>query len=363
MKDFSKFSPVKVFFCAVAVAGVAATVFFVYKEGLVILHRSALRMNTLVTFSAEVPRKKAEEIMEASFALLEDLDHMLSRYEKGSDIWNVNEASGVSPTRVGADTIAVLNAALEVAEKTDGAFDPTIGPLTDLWRILSKEGEGWIFPSEEQVASARERVDYRKVSIAAPFVYLCLKGAALDLGGIAKGYAADKIAELYMARGVRSALLDLGGNLLILGTPSRGASWQLGIRHPLEGKNSVICSLAFNLAPNGTISLATSGSYERFRDVDGKRLSHVFDPRVGLPVETPLLSVSVVDPCSARADALATAFLVMGEEKAREVLSTLPATDAVFIRLENDGKITVSLTQRLRKHLKFTDPRVVFEIR
>jgi thiamine biosynthesis lipoprotein len=110
------------------------------------------------------------------------------------------------------------------------------------------------------------------------------------------------------------------------------------------------------------MSLATSGSYERFREVDGKRLSHVFDPYTGLPVETPLLSVSVVDPCSARADALATAFLVMGEEKARKVLSDLPATDAVFIRLEDDGKVTASLTKGLEKHLKFMDPAVAFEI-
>ena len=365
---FSSFSPfssvkVKIFFCAVAVMGVAATAFFVYKKAFVVLHRSALCMNTLVTISAELPREEAEEIMEASFALLKDLDRMLSRYEKGSDIRNVNEASGVSPIPVSADTIAVLNAALDVAEKTGGAFDPTVGPLTDLWRILSKEGEEWVFPSEEQINLAQERVDYRKISITVPFVYLSLKGAALDLGGIAKGYAAGKVAELYAARGVGSALLDLGGNLLVLGTPPRGDSWQLGIRHPSGDKNSVICSLAFTLAANETMSLATSGSYERFRDVDGKRLSHVFDPRSGLPVETPLLSVSVADPCSARADALATAFLVMGEEKAREVLSTLPATDAVFIRLEKDGKITASLTQRLQKRLKFMDPTVVFEIR
>jgi thiamine biosynthesis lipoprotein len=111
------------------------------------------------------------------------------------------------------------------------------------------------------------------------------------------------------------------------------------------------------------MSLATSGSYERFRIVDGRRLSHVFDPRTGLPVETSLLSVSVVDPCSARADALATAFFVMGEEKARETLSHFPTANAVFVRLEADGTVTASLTKRLEKHLKYTDPTVAFEIR
>jgi thiamine biosynthesis lipoprotein len=362
----TNFSPMKGFFYAVAAAVVAATAFFVYKDArdpFVALNRSDLRMNTLVTLSLEASRETAEEVMDASFSLLEDLDHMLSRYKEGSDIWNVNEASGLSPVEVSADTIAVLNAALDAAEKTGGAFDPTVGPLTDLWRILPQEDEEWIFPMENQVTAARELVDYRKLSLAPPFAHLPSEGAALDLGGIAKGYAADKIAEFCVKRGVRSALLGLGGNLLILGAPPRGASWRLGIRHPLKDKNSIICSLAFDLASNETMSLATSGSYERFRNADGKRLSHVFDPRTGFPVETPLLSVSVVDPCSARADALATAFLVMGEEKAREVLSRLPATDAVFIRLEDGGRVTASLTGRLERHLKFTDPAVVFEIR
>ena len=296
MKDSFGFSPMKASLIAVAVFAFAATALFAYfpyiadrrGEAFVILRRSDLRMNTLATLSIEAPRKKAEEVMEASFSLLEDLDRLLSRYEKGSDIWKINEASGVSPVRVGAAAIAALNAALEAAEKTGGAFDPTVGPLTDLWRILSKKGEKkdegieksegnegdeeWFFPSEEQIAAARERVVYRKLSIAAPFVYLSLKGAALDLGGIAKGYAADKIAEFYRAQGVRSALLALGGNLLILGTPPRGASWQLGIRNPVGDKDSVICSLAFDPAPGETMSVATSGSYERFRDVDGKRL-------------------------------------------------------------------------------------------
>ncbi|MDR2179048.1 MAG: FAD:protein FMN transferase, partial [Synergistaceae bacterium] len=346
MKDLSVFSPVRVFFCAAAAVLVlaAAAAFFVYKDA-VVLDRSDLRMNTLVTLTLQAPRDKAEEVMEASFSLLENLDHTLSRYGKGSDIWNVNEGAGVSPVEVSPDTVAVLNAALEIAERTGGCFDPTVGPLTDLWRILSKEGEEWTFPSEQQVAAARGLVDYRKISVDPPFVYLGLKGAAIDLGGIAKGYAADKIADLCVARGVRSALLNLGGNLLILGTPPSKDSWRLGIRHPKDsrGKNSIICSLAFELASNETLSLATSGSYERFREVDGRRLSHVFDPRTGFPLETPLLSVSVVDPCSTRADALATAFLVMGEEKAREILSRLPATNAVFIRLEDDGKVTASL--------------------
>ncbi|MDR1979422.1 MAG: FAD:protein FMN transferase [Synergistaceae bacterium] len=362
---FSGPSRVKAVFYAVAATLVAAAAFFVYRnaaDALVVLDRADLRMNTLATISVEAPRKTAEEALEASFSLLEALDDALSRYKKGSDVSNVNESSGGSPVRVSADTAALLRAALEIAEKTGGCFDPTVGPLTDLWRILPREGEEWVFPSEKQAAAARGLVDYRGLSVDHPFVRLRAKGAALDLGGIAKGYAADKVAELCKARGVRSALLDLGGNLLILGTRSREAPWRLGIRHPLKDKNSILCSLEFDLAPGETMSLATSGSYERFREVGGKRLSHVFDPRTGLPVETSLLSVSVIDPCSARADALATAFLVMGEEKAREALSGFPATDAVFVRLEDNGEITASLTRGLRKHLKFTDSATAFAI-
>jgi hypothetical protein len=132
-------------------------------------------------------------------------------------------------------------------------------------------------------------------------------------------------------------------------------------------KNSLACTLEFSLAPGETVSLSTSGSYERFREAGGKRLSHVFDPRTGFPVETSLLSVSVIDPCSARADALATAFLTMGEKKARELLAShFPSTEALFLRLSSaressahepngraNEKITASFTEGLRKRLKF----------
>ncbi|MDR1379473.1 MAG: FAD:protein FMN transferase [Synergistaceae bacterium] len=375
MASFFRFwSALKIFFCCVAVFAVAEFVYLNRSASApIVLERSGLGMNTLMTLSVEAPRKMGEEVLDASFSLLSTLDGALSRYKVSSDISNINAASGVSTVQVGKETVAVLSIAKEIAEKTGGYFDPTVGPLTDLWRILAKDNH-WDFPSEDQVSVARALVDYRELIISrdsslspedSALIRLNLAGAALDLGGIAKGYAADQVADLCKAQGIRSAMIDLGGNLMILGPRMGESPWRIGIRHPLKNRaedRAVICTLEFELTSGEMISLSTSGSYERFREIDGKRLSHVFDPRTGFPVETSLLSVSVLDSCSAKADALSTAFLVMGEEKAREVLSSsFPSTEAVFLYLGPNEKITASLTQGLRKYLKFMDTETVFE--
>ncbi|MDR2527840.1 MAG: FAD:protein FMN transferase [Synergistaceae bacterium] len=300
-------------------------------------------MNTLTSISVEAPRKTAEKALDGSFALLRELNGRLSRYAEASDISKVNASAGIAPVKVAPETWELLRNALTLSEATDGYFDPTIGPLTDLWRILSKEGNGSL--SEKEIAAARDLVDYRSLSLVSPdWVFLRSRGAALDLGAVAKGYAADRVADYCKALGVRSGLLDLGGNILVWG--SRKRPWRIGIRHPLEGRDSTACVLEFDLAPDQTMSVVTSGSYERFREVGGKKLSHIFNPHTGVPIETSLLSVSVVDPCSAKADALATAFLVMGEEKARETLRRFPGTEAVFIH-HNGEKIVVSKNQEV----------------
>jgi thiamine biosynthesis lipoprotein len=316
-------------------------------DAVLVLERTEASMNTLMSISVEAPEKTAESALDGSFALLRKLNGSLSRYAKASDISKVNDSAGVSPVKVAPETWELLRSALALSQATDGYFDPTVGPLTDLWRTLSKDGDRGI--SEKEAAAARE-VDYRNLSLTSPDrAFLRMKGAALDLGAIAKGYAADRVADYCKSLGVRSGLLDFGGNILVWG--SRKKPWRIGIRHPLKGRDSTACVLEFDLTSDETLSVVTSGSYERFREIDGRRLSHIFDPHTGFFAETSLLSVSVIDPCSAKADALATAFLAMGEEKARRILHRFQRTEVVFIQWDGE-KITINATTGLEKILK-----------
>lgn len=342
--------------------GLAAAIgVLIYWNDAVVLERAEARMNTWMTLSVEAPRETANRALDGSFALLRKLNDGLSRYVETSDISRLNASAGAAPVKVAPETWELLQSALILSEATEGYFDPTVGPLTDLWRILAKEGSsGFPVLAENAVAAARELVDYRSLSLISPdLAFLRSRGTALDLGAIAKGYAADKVADYCKTLGVRSALLDLGGNILVWG--SRKKPWRLGVRHPLKGRDSIACVLEFSFASNEVMSVVTSGSYERFREIDGKRLSHVFDPHTGFPIETSLLSVSVIDPRSAKADALATAFLVMGEEKARGILRRFQGTEAIFIYQDGD-KLAINVTIGLEKSLKSSETEAAINI-
>ena len=147
-------------------------------------------------------------------------------------------------------------------------------------------------------------------------------------------------------------------------TGSNSVPWRIGVKHPSPSepcRENLVCTLSFTLSPDETLSFATSGSYERFRAYRGRKLSHIFDPHTGLPVETNLVSVSVIDPLAVRADAVSTAFLSMGEHRAREIISRFPGMEAVFVHLEDD-KVKVSATEGLRGKIKLVDESASIEI-
>jgi len=332
----------------------------------VTVERAAMGMNTLMSIEAEMPKDTAEKALEGAFLILRELNDAFSRYNKNSDISRINIAAGSEYVRVGRDTWLILESSLRFADLTDGFFDPTVGPLTDLWRITA--AGIWAPPTEEQISEARKLVGYREISLVSQdMVRLNLEGSTLDLGAVAKGYAADRVAEYLKNNGARSGVLDFGGDLMLFGTrkiDSKAVPWRIGVKHPSPseaGRENIVCTLSFTLSPGETLSFATSGSYERFRAYRGRRLSHIFDPHTGLPIETNLISVSVIDPLAVRADAVSTAFLGMGEHRAREIISRFPDMEAVFVHLEDD-KAKVSATEGLRGKIRLVDESASLEI-
>lgn len=306
--------------------------------------RVAFTMGTVVQLSAYGPN--AEEVLDLAVNELERLSTVVDRFTPGSDIARLNAAAGEWVT-VDAEVLALIKNALAWAEETDGAFDPTIAPLIDLWGFVEdKEGvggegssptvmKGQRPPEHDAIVRTLQLVDYTQVAVDEKDfrVRLGSAGARLDLGGIAKGYAADRVAAIFREHGIESGIIDLGGDMYILGNKPDGTPWRIGVTHP-----RVRQQLAAVL-PVTDAAVVTSGDYERYFEYEGVRYTHLIDPHTGYP-QRELASVTVIAPSGAAADALATAVSVMGVERGRALLERLPGVDGLLIDTEGNVYVT-----------------------
>lgn len=235
------------------------------------------------------------------------LEPALSRTREDSDLYRLNHANGAA-CEVSEDTYAAIEAAVQYAEWTGGAFDPTMAPLTDLWGINTENAH---VPTQAEIDEALSHVGYKNIKLLGDNQVQLLGGAQLDLGGIGKGFATDAVFALLTQQpegAATGALVQLGGNIGAFGeNPARdGGNWVVGVADPDNNAEFVATAEVRNA------SVVTSGDYERFFEQDGKRYHHIFDPKTGYPADTGLRSVTVIDENSTRADALTTALFVMG---------------------------------------------------
>jgi thiamine biosynthesis lipoprotein len=244
----------------------------------------------------------------------------------------VNRNAGIGPVEVGGELLDVLEKALRYAELSGGAFDPTIGPLVTLWGIGNKNPR---VPAAEEIQRALALVDWRDLVIdrAAGTVLLRRRGQSLDLGAIAKGYAADQAAAA-LRRGQR-AIIDLGGNILVLGKGPERGNWRIGVQDPLEERGNYLGVIRVQ-----DKSVVTSGVYERYFEEGGQRYHHILSTDNGYPVQNGLLSVTIVADRSIDADALSTACFALGPERGLALVESLPDTEAVFV--SQDRTVTLS---------------------
>ena len=267
----------------------------------------------------------SEAVLQAVFARLREIESRMSANREGTEIASVNEAAGKSPVRVSADTLFVVRKALEYARISDGAFDPTIGPIVKLWNI-GMEGER--VPEDREIAEALPLVDWRRVVLneRASTVFLPKPKMRLDLGAIAKGYAADETARILSEHRVRAAIVDLGGNVLVYGKKPDGSLWRVGVQNPLDDRGTYLGIVSMTA---GTV--VTSGVYERFFEQDGRRYHHILDTKTGRPAETDLLSVTVIADSSIDADGLSTTLFALGRERGLALAKTLPGVEAIYV--------------------------------
>jgi thiamine biosynthesis lipoprotein len=308
---------------------------------------------TVVTVSLydKMSEKEAGAVLAAIRARGEVIQNTMTAHSPGSEIGAVRAAGGQTPVPVSEDTYGLLTLALEVAALSGGAFDPTVEPLVALWGIGTETAA---VPAEADIARARALVDYRRVTLdgAGRTAYLPETGMGLDLGGIAKGYAADEANRLLDEADVAHAILDFGGNVVLRGGHPEGKPWRVGIRKPVLGEDGYACVVSLR---DGAV--VTSGGYERyFVAADGAVYHHIMDPATGRPAETGLLSATIVCDNSTRADALSTACFVLGLDGALALLDALDGVEGVLIASDR----TIHTTPGLADVFAVADERYVW---
>ena len=246
---------------------------------------------------------------------------LLSRTVEGSDVWRVNHAGG-APVEVSGDTIEIIETARKVSKMSGGAFDITIAPASTLWDFTSGAKT---LPDAKALADAASRVDYRLVEVDGNTVTLP-EGMMIDLGGIAKGYIADAVKQYLVDRGVKSAILSFGGNIVAIGVKPDGSPWKVGIQD-IDKPTGEYMAVAQNFGG----STVTSGIYERGFELDGKYYHHILDTKTGWPVENELASVTIFSESSMWGDALATAVFALGTEAGAALVEGIDGVEAAFI--------------------------------
>ncbi|MCL2127352.1 MAG: FAD:protein FMN transferase [Treponema sp.] len=258
-----------------------------------------------------------------------------------SGIVAVNGKAGIEAVKIRADLIGVLETALRYAELSNGAFDPTVGPLVSLWGIGTAAQR---IPEDGEISAALALVSWRDLEVdrEAGTAFLRREGMALDIGAIAKGYAADEAVRIAGEEGVKRAIIDLGGNISALGWREKKKSlpWRIGVQNPLGERGSYIGVLAVH-----DMSVVTSGVYERYFEAEGKRYHHILSTTDGCPVDNGLLSVTIVTESSIDADALSTSVFALGFERGKALVDSIPGAEAVFVFNDRGVRITGGLKE------------------
>lgn len=295
------------------------------------LSRTEFMMDTI--FTLKIYDKKDEKILDEAFKRLEEIERRMSSTIEDSDVSLINKNAGIKPVQVHEDVYYVLGRAKHYAALSNGAFDPTIGPLVDLWNISSDEPqERDSIPTEEEIQSVLDLVNFNDLELLEDnHVFLKRKGMKLELGGIAKGYAADEVKRIFKEHGVEAAIIDLGGNIYALGEKEDGSPWNIGITNPFEPATSFVGILQVI-----DKSIVTSGDYERYIIYNGKRYHHILSTDTGYPIENEVTSVSIISEKSIDGDALSTALFVLGVEEGLKFVEQLDGIEAIFITKDKE---------------------------
>ncbi|HFR3747146.1 TPA: FAD:protein FMN transferase [Streptococcus suis] len=296
------------------------------------LTRSESLLHTVVQLS--IYHEDQEEVMDEAVSYIKEMESLLSTNLEGADIYHINQAAGKEPVVVDERTFEVLETAIEMGKESDGLFDVSIGAVSNLWKIGDPDARK---PSDEEIKAALPFIDYKKIQLDKEKKTVFIEeGMTLELGAISKGYIADKVRELFASKAITTAIINLGGNVVVMGdSPSSQDGWNVGVQDPDEVRGATVGSV-----PGTHDSVVTSGIYERYVEVDGVKYHHILDPKTGYPVENDISGVTVFSQSSMQGDALSTTLFLLGVEKGLDFINQQEGVEAVFI--DKDQGVHVS---------------------
>ena len=272
------------------------------------------------------------DTLEHCMEMCETYEQMLSAHIETSEISAINQAEG-QPVTVSEETAELIKLGCSYGRLSEGRFDITIAPASNLWDFHDSENAS--LPDARELSEAVSHVDYRCVQVDGCTVTLTDPEAAIDLGGIAKGYIADRMKEYLEKEGVEHALINLGGNMLAVGGRYDGTDFRIGIQKPFAQTGTVLASVSVS-----DKSVVSSGNYERYFKLDGRIYHHILDPDTGYPADTGLYQVTIISDSSVQGDALSTTCFLLGLDKGMELIQSLDGVEAVFVT--DDMEIHVS---------------------
>lgn len=294
---------------------------------------TAFKLNTVVTIT--IYDSQDQKLLDGAMALCDKYERVFSRTLPESELYQLN--AGTLPQEDGAfvlsDSLAdLIRQGLYYSELSEGAFDISIGPVSSLWDFTSGTA---LIPDEQELARALELVDYRQVELDGNHLRFGMEGMQLDLGAIAKGYIADRIKDYLVSEGVKSAIIDLGGNILCAGIRPDSAPFRIGIQRPFADRSETAAIVKIDGK-----SVVSSGIYERYFEKDGTLYHHILNPKTGYPYDNDLVSVTIISDLSVDGDGLSTSCFALGLDKGLELIESLPDTYAAFIT--EDGTLHFS---------------------
>lgn len=295
------------------------------------ISKSGYMLNTFVTVT--IYDKDDPEILEGSLELCRSYENILSKTLEGSEVYRLNHRPLEEQTvTVSQDVANLISKGISYSQMSNGGFDVTIEPLSSLWNFTSSDP---VIPGDDEIRQAAAKVGYENLKLEGNTLTFLSPETTLDFGAIAKGYIADRIKDYLLEKGVKSAVINLGGNVLCVGEKPDGEAFKIGLQKPYADRNETIEVLDIR-----DLSVVSSGVYERHFEKDGINYHHLLDPESGYPFDNGLVSVTILSNLSADGDGLTTACFSLGLEKGMELANSLEDVYAVFIT--EDGGVHYS---------------------
>ena len=298
-------------------------------------------MGTVI--SQQVYGEDGQAAIDEAIAKISYLERLLTFNDTQGDVYRLNNDAGKGYVELDPETVRIIEKAQQVAALSGGAFDITVGPLVKAWGIGT---DGERIPSSQELDALRPLVGYQNVAIENNMVSI-KRGQMVDLGGIGKGYAGDAVIEVYKQHGIASAYVNLGGNVVTLGSKPDGSPWRVGIRDPRPAENGPELNLGIVKVIDKAV--VTAGDDQRYFLAGGQRYHHILDPATGYPARSDLMSVTLVTDSSLDGDTLDTAVYILGLDQGRELLRQYGGVEAIFVT--TDKKVYV--TEGLKANFEF----------